>query len=59
MADMTRGIALARAYYVDVVAPLLGERWPHLPHAAARLGSGQTSSASTTTPPVTTTGAFD
>jgi hypothetical protein len=40
MADMTRGIALARAYYVDVVAPLLGERWPHLPHAAARLGSG-------------------
>ncbi|WP_079571745.1 DUF4037 domain-containing protein [Krasilnikoviella flava] len=37
---MTTGIGLARAYYDDVVRPLL-EAWrPGLPHAAARLGSG-------------------
>src|SRR4051794_41725254 len=40
MADMTPGTALARTYYLDVVAPLLAARWPSLPHAAARLGSG-------------------
>lgn len=34
------GAELARGYYTEVVAPLLGERWPGLPHAAARLGSG-------------------
>ncbi|TDE90862.1 DUF4037 domain-containing protein [Occultella glacieicola] len=34
------GIALAGAYYRDVVGPLVGTRWPGLPHAAARLGSG-------------------
>ena len=37
---MTDGIELARGYYQNVVAPLLGARWPRLPHAAARLGSG-------------------
>jgi len=40
MLDMTDGIGLARRYYQDVVAPLLRARWPRLPHAAARLGSG-------------------
>lgn len=34
------GVTLARHYYRDVVAPLLANRWPALPHAAARLGSG-------------------
>lgn len=37
---MTSGIALARSYYEEAVAPLLYARWPRLPHAAARLGSG-------------------
>jgi hypothetical protein len=40
MTDMTDGIGLARGYYRDAVAPLLRARWPRLPHAAARLGSG-------------------
>ncbi|GGF01722.1 DUF4037 domain-containing protein [Mycetocola zhadangensis] len=34
------GIDLAHGYYTDVIAPLLAERWPGLPHAAARLGRG-------------------
>lgn len=34
------GIELARAYYDDVVRPLLDAWRPGLPHAAARLGSG-------------------
>ncbi len=34
------GADLARAYHDDVVAPLLLTRWPELPYAAARLGSG-------------------
>ncbi|UFU04520.1 WYL domain-containing protein [Ruania suaedae] len=34
------GLALARRYYEEIVAPLLMQRWPGLPHAAARLGSG-------------------
>jgi hypothetical protein len=34
------GLELAGAYYRDVVANLLAARWPGLPHAAARLGSG-------------------
>lgn len=37
---VTDGIGLAQRYYQDVVAPLLSARWPRLPHAAARLGSG-------------------
>jgi len=36
----SRGIELAGDYYRDVVAGLLASRWPGLPHAAARLGSG-------------------
>lgn len=41
MATMTStGTDLARGYYTDVVAPLLAARWPGLPHAAGRLGSG-------------------
>lgn len=35
-----KGLELARRYYGEVVAPLLIERWPGLPHAGARLGSG-------------------
>jgi hypothetical protein len=31
---------LARGYYDDVVGPLLAAKWPELPHAAGRLGSG-------------------
>jgi hypothetical protein len=34
------GTELARGYYRDVVAPLVETRWPGLPHAAGRLGSG-------------------
>jgi hypothetical protein len=37
---MTDGIALARRYYQDVVAPLLAVRWPALAYAAGRFGSG-------------------
>jgi hypothetical protein len=36
----TDGRSLAGRYYADVVAPLLLSRWPDLPHAAGRLGSG-------------------
>jgi hypothetical protein len=36
---MDSGTDLARRYY-DVVAPLVLARWPGLPHAGARLGSG-------------------
>jgi len=36
----TGGVGLAHSYYAEVVAPLLRSRWPGLPHAAARLGSG-------------------
>lgn len=35
-----RGIDLARGYYTDVVGPLLAARWPALPYAAGRLGTG-------------------
>lgn len=34
------GRGLARGYYDDVVGPLLTAKWPELPHAAGRLGSG-------------------
>jgi hypothetical protein len=34
------GLKLAGDYYHNVVGPLLHDRWPMLPHAAARLGSG-------------------
>jgi hypothetical protein len=34
------GIELAGDYYREVVAKVLAARWPGLPHAAARLGSG-------------------
>lgn len=34
------GAALARDYHEQVVLPLLQARWPGLPHAAGRLGSG-------------------
>lgn len=37
---MTSGAQLAGDYYHEVVAGLLAARWPGLPHAAARLGSG-------------------
>jgi hypothetical protein len=37
---MTAGVRLARGYYEDVVAPVLRARWPELPYAAARLGTG-------------------
>ncbi|MEO7236369.1 MAG: DUF4037 domain-containing protein [Lapillicoccus sp.] len=38
MADS--GAELAEAYHRDVVGPLVLARWPGLPYAAARLGSG-------------------
>lgn len=34
------GIELSRAYYEQVVAPVLASRWPRLPHSAGRLGTG-------------------
>ena len=34
------GAALSRVYYEEVVGPAIAERWPGLPHAAGRLGSG-------------------
>jgi hypothetical protein len=34
------GIDLARSYYTEVVAPILGEQWPQLSYAAGRLGTG-------------------
>ena len=38
--DASSGVALAGRYYREVVAPLVAARWPGLPYAAARLGSG-------------------
>ncbi|HLK02585.1 MAG TPA: hypothetical protein VKU39_22115, partial [Streptosporangiaceae bacterium] len=37
---MVTGVELARGFYEDVVAPLLGERMPGLRYAAGRLGHG-------------------
>lgn len=37
---MDSGTSLAHRYYDEVVAPLVLGRWPTLPHAGARLGSG-------------------
>ena len=34
------GSALSRMYYDQLVAPAVAVRWPNLPHAAGRLGSG-------------------
>lgn len=34
------GAALSRAYYEELVGPAIAARWPGLPHAAGRLGSG-------------------
>jgi hypothetical protein len=34
------GSALSRVYYDQLVAPAVAARWPDLPHAAGRLGSG-------------------
>jgi hypothetical protein len=34
------GAALAQAYYLQVVGPMIATRWPGLPYAAGRLGSG-------------------
>jgi len=36
----TSGLKLPGDYYREVVAALLAARWPGMPHAAARLGSG-------------------
>ncbi|KAA9156409.1 DUF4037 domain-containing protein [Microbacterium lushaniae] len=38
--DSRPGAEISRAFYRQVVQPLLYERWPGLPHAAARLGAG-------------------
>ncbi len=38
--DGGSGADLSRAYHDDVVGPLLLGRWPDLPYAAGRLGSG-------------------
>ncbi|MDF2808852.1 MAG: hypothetical protein K0S43_3798, partial [Cellulosimicrobium sp.] len=37
---METGTDLARRYYDEVVGPIVLGRWPGLPHAAGRLGSG-------------------
>ncbi|GAA2166094.1 uncharacterized protein DUF4037 [Humibacillus xanthopallidus] len=37
--DLT-GAELSRAYFTEVVEPLLRSAWPTIPYAAARLGSG-------------------
>jgi Domain of unknown function (DUF4037) len=34
------GAALSRMYYDELVGPAVAARWPGLPHAAGRLGSG-------------------
>lgn len=34
------GAELARSYFEQVVRPVVEERWPRMPYAAARLGSG-------------------
>jgi hypothetical protein len=34
------GAGLSRAYYEEVVGPILAARWPDLPYAAGRLGNG-------------------
>ncbi|MEO7752764.1 MAG: DUF4037 domain-containing protein [Terracoccus sp.] len=34
------GARLSQRYYAEVVRPILQDRWPRLPHAAARLGGG-------------------
>jgi hypothetical protein len=34
------GVALSRAYWTDLVAPVLAARFPGLPHVAGRLGAG-------------------
>lgn len=38
--DFVPGLRLAREFYATVVRPLLAERFPRLPHAAALLGPG-------------------
>ena len=38
--DSSSGIALARAYWEHVVAPLIASRFPGLPYSAGRLGTG-------------------
>lgn len=35
-----RGAQLSRAYYEELVGPIVLARWPGVPHAAGRLGSG-------------------
>jgi hypothetical protein len=34
------GAALSRMYYDEVIGPAIAARWPDMPHAAGRLGSG-------------------
>src|SRR6478735_8740749 len=34
------GVALSRRYFFDLVSPILADRFPSLPYAAGRLGSG-------------------
>lgn len=34
------GAALSRVYYDELVGPAVAARWPSLPYAAGRLGSG-------------------
>lgn len=39
-AGTANGIELSRAYWEQVVAPIVLDRWPRMPYAAARLGGG-------------------
>ncbi len=40
MPPFINGLALSRAFYQEAVAPILHAHYPHLPHAAALIGSG-------------------
>src|SRR5512135_2849613 len=40
MPSFIPGIELSRLFYFEAVLPILQERFPNLPHAAARLGAG-------------------
>ena len=40
VSQASSGIALARAYFADLIAPLLRERLPDVRYAAARVGAG-------------------
>ena len=36
----TNGLALSRAYFLEIVRPMLAEQFPNLSYSAGRLGAG-------------------